>query len=113
MNFHATDPELGPALVSIKVILMMMIMKMMILILMIMFVMIMMILMILMILMIMFVMIMMILMILIISFEDVETEAGVMMTHVTLRLSIGTFQVIIMMIMVMKIDNQFSIIMKI
>ena len=41
MNFHATDPELGPALVSIK---------------------------------------------------DVETEAGVARTHVTLRLSIGTFQ---------------------
>ena len=41
MNFHATDPELGPALVSIK---------------------------------------------------DVETEAGQARTHVTLRLSIGTFQ---------------------
>ena len=86
MNFHATDPELGPALVSIKVILMiMMIMMIMIL----------------------------IMMILMVSFKDVETEAGVTMTHVTLRLSIGTFQVIIMMIMVMKIDNQFSIIMKI
>ena len=41
MNFHATDPELGPALVSIK---------------------------------------------------DVETEEGLARTHVTLRLSIGTFQ---------------------